>query len=185
MEHLGYTFTNDVSNLTSQIDNHNICFLHAPRELGFKTFFNMLGPMVNPAKPKRQTTGVFSLELARLYQYIFQNDVGKQFTIISLTGSFKLINNEGEKVMHPKDLYLNTVTQEKLYGGETVEEAAKLFVDILEGKGTDAQKNVVIANAAVSIHCVHPDKDLEDCLLLAGESLESGRAFEVFRGLVG
>ncbi len=87
--------------------------------------------------------------------------------------------------MHPKDLYLNTVTQETLYGGETIEEAAKLFIDILEGKGTDAQKNVVIANAAVSIHCVQQDKDLEDCLLLAGESLESGRAYKVFGGLVG
>src|SRR6187549_68488 len=164
LEFFGYKFTNDVNELKRSLDRSNICFMHAPlfhpamknvapirKELGVKTFFNMLGPMVNPAFPKRQLVGVFSLELARKYGYLYQN-TDKQFVIlhsldgydeISLTGDFKYFSNRGERVATPGDLGLPRLTVADLKGGDTVEEAAHVFMRVLEGKGTAAQNAVV------------------------------------------
>ncbi|MCX2745729.1 anthranilate phosphoribosyltransferase [Mangrovivirga sp. M17] len=205
LAHLGYEFTNDESTLKKQIDEAGICFLHAPlfhpamknvapvrKDLGVKTFFNMLGPMVNPASPKKQLTGVFSLELARLYAYLFQQ-TDKDFVVlhaldgydeISLTGDFKAITNTGESIISPKQLGLSKVDAKQIYGGETVESSAKIFIDILEGKGTEAQKEVVLANSAMALKCADDKLSDADAIGKAKESLESGNAYSVLKKLV-
>jgi anthranilate phosphoribosyltransferase len=181
LEALGYQFTNDNDTLKRQLEKSNLCFLHAPlfhpamkavapirRQLGVKTFFNMLGPMVNPSFPKYQMVGVFSLELARLYQYIFQQ-TDKKYAIvhaldgydeISLTGNVKIKTNHWEKVLSPAQLGKKQLTPELLYGGETVADAAKIFTNILENKGTEAQVAAVTANAGLAIHCICPEKPI-------------------------
>ncbi len=173
LEALGYEFTNDEKVLQQQIEDANITFLHAPkfhpamatvapvrRALKMKTFFNMLGPIVNPARPTHQMTGVFSLELARLYHYLFQEEQGKRFAIIygldgydeiSLTDEFVMRDNQGEHLLNPEKLGLPKIKQEEIFGGNTVDEAVEIFKRILKGKGTEAQNNVVCANAAVAI----------------------------------
>lgn len=195
MEHLGIKFSNDRDFLKRSIDEAGICVLHAPlfhpamknvapirRELGVKTFFNMLGPMVNPAFPKNQIVGVFNLELARMYGYLYQN-TDKKFTIIhaldgydeiSLTGNTKTISNTTEGLLSPLDFGVPTLQQEEIAGGETIEESAAIFMNILSGKGTEAQNNVVCANAGMAIATVEglePKSGFEK----AKESLLSGK----------
>ncbi len=205
MEYLGYKFTDNNDLLKRQIDKAGICFLHAPifhpamkavapirRELGIKTFFNMLGPMVNPSNPSSQLVGVFDLELARLYQYIYQRGT-KRFSIIhsidgydeiSLTGPFKMITQNGEKLMTPPDLNLKTLSPEEIAGGHVVEEAAKIFTSVISGNGTEAQNNVVIANAGLALHCFYPEKDVLTCVDMARESLLSGKAEAALKRLL-
>jgi anthranilate phosphoribosyltransferase len=205
LEYLGYQFTNDKDFLTRKIEEAGICFLHAPlfhpamknvgpvrKELGLKTFFNVLGPMVNPAFPRKQLVGVFSLELQRLYGYLYQQS-DKQFVIlhgldgydeISLTGAFKAISNHSEGIYTPEQIGLQTVMASQLSGGDTVADSAKILVDILQNQGTLAQTQAVVANAAMALHCAEPTLPLPDAVLKARESLESGRAYEAFKALV-
>ncbi|MFK7807373.1 MAG: anthranilate phosphoribosyltransferase, partial [Saprospiraceae bacterium] len=205
MEYLGYQFTNNADQLKRQIDKANICFLHAPlfhpamknvapirREIGVKTFFNMLGPMVNPSFPKHQIVGVFSLELQRLYQYLYQQS-DKRFVIlhaldgydeISLTGKVKVITNDSERIQQPEDFGMNQVKQSDLYGGKTVPEAADIFMKILNNKGTEVQNQVVTTNAGMAISCSRPALSLEDSIALAKESLESEKALKAFERLI-
>ncbi len=205
MEQLGYTFTNDKEVLEKQLETSNICFLHAPlfhpamktvapirKALAVKTFFNMLGPLTNPANPKFQCVGVFSLELARLYGYLYQN-TEKQYSIIhaldgydeiSLTGDFKIINNQGENYYTVDELGFTTVNAKDLAGGDTVHDAARIFLEIIEGKGTDIQNNVVLTNAAFGIKTFHPEKSFADCYYEAEESLMGLKAFKSFKNLV-
>ncbi|WP_106794757.1 anthranilate phosphoribosyltransferase [Aquimarina sp. Aq78] len=195
MEHLGIKFSNDKDFLKRSIDEAGICVLHAPlfhpamknvapirRELGVKTFFNMLGPMVNPAFPKNQIVGVFNLELARMYGYLYQN-TDKKFTIIhaldgydeiSLTGNTKTISNTTEGMLSPLDFGVPTLKQEDIYGGDSIEASAAIFMNILSGNGTEAQNNVVCANAGMAIATVEglePKQGFEK----AKESLRSGK----------
>jgi anthranilate phosphoribosyltransferase len=195
MEHLGIKFSNDKDFLKRSIDEAGICVLHAPlfhpamknvapirRELGVKTFFNMLGPMVNPAFPKNQIVGVFNLELARMYGYLYQN-TDKNFTIIhaldgydeiSLTGNTKTISNTTEGMLSPLDFGVPLLKQEDIYGGDSIEASATIFMNILSGKGTEAQNNVVCANAGMAIATVEglePKQGFEK----AKESLLSGK----------
>lgn len=205
MEFLGYRFTDDRDTLRRQLDQANICFLHAPffhpamktvapirRALGVKTFFNMLGPLTNPANPKFQSVGVFSLELARLYTYLYQN-TDKQYSIIhaldgydeiSLTGDFKIINNQGEQYHTVSELGFSPLEPVDLAGGETVEQAAKIFRDIIEGRGTKAQNEVVLSNAAFAIRTFHPEQSFADAYHQAEESLVSGKALSSLNTLV-
>lgn len=205
LEYFGYKFTNDVSELKRSIDRANICFMHAPlfhpamknvapirKELGVKTFFNMLGPMVNPAFPKKQLVGVFSLELARQYGYLYQ-DTDKDFVIlhaldgydeISLTGPFKYFSNKGEQIADPADLGLPNVKYEDLSGGDTVEDSAKIFLNVLEGKGTIQQNAAVVANAGMALYCANQEEGLEKAIALAQESLVSGKALNSFKKLL-
>ena len=205
MEQLGYKFTNNQDVLKKQIEEANICFLHAPlfhpalkivapirKNLGVRTFFNMLGPMVNPAIPEYQLVGVFNLEMARIYNYLLQQ-TGKSFTIIhsldgydeiSLTSDAKVITNEGEKIFTPEDLGKRPVSPDDIHGGNTVEEAAKIFLKILKGEGTWAQNAVVIANAAMALQCIGKYKNYEVCYSIAVESLESGAALQSLNKLV-
>jgi anthranilate phosphoribosyltransferase len=205
MEFLGYTFTNDQDALKRTLDQAGICFIHAPlfnpamktvapirKDLGIKTFFNMLGPMCNPAEPKNQLVGVFSLELARLYAYLYQ-DTNKNYTIlhaldgydeISLTCSFKTFTQQGESLCTVKDLGFDLLNEQDIKGGDTVESSAKIFKDVLTGKGSFAQVNVVLCNAAMAIKTINSLKSFSDCYYEAEESLNSKRAFESFNKLL-
>jgi anthranilate phosphoribosyltransferase len=205
LEYFGYKFTNDVDELKRCLERSNICFMHAPlfhpamknvapirKELGVKTFFNMLGPMVNPAFPKRQLVGVFSLELARQYGYLYQ-DSDKDFVIlhsldgydeVSLTSAFKYFYNEGECVAEPGDLGLPRLKYEDLSGGETVEDSAKIFMQVLEGKGTTAQNAAVIANAGMALFTGHQHQGLPAALDRAREALASGKALQSFKKML-
>jgi len=174
MEQMGYVFSNDSNKLRKELEAANICFLHAPlfhpalksvgpirKNLAMRTFFNMLGPMANPANPAFQLVGVYNLEMARIYNYLLQLG-GRPFTIIhsldgydeiSLTSDTKVITNEGERVMTPEQLGKRMVMAEDISGGNTVEEAAAIFRKILNGEGSWAQNAVVLANAAMALHC--------------------------------
>ncbi|WP_435138652.1 anthranilate phosphoribosyltransferase [Formosa sp. A9] len=204
LEHLGVAFTNDSGFLERCLENAGICILHAPlfhpamknvapirRELGVKTFFNMLGPMVNPAFPKNQLVGVFSLELARLYGYLYQN-TDKNFTIlhaldgydeISLTCDTKVISNGMETMISPEDFGVQQIKQSDIFGGNTIKEAADIFVNILEGNGTKAQNNVVCANAAMAIATVK-GTSISDGFEAAKASLASGEALKRLQTLI-
>ncbi|HWK06649.1 MAG TPA: anthranilate phosphoribosyltransferase [Puia sp.] len=205
MEQLGYKFKNDAGRLRQEVETANICFLHAPlfhpalktvgpirKNLGIRTFFNMLGPMVNPAFPKFQLVGVYNLEMARVYNYLLQQTAGR-FTIIhsldgydeiSLTGDTKVITNEGEKIKTPEELGKRMVNAADIYGGNTVEEAAKLFTKILKVEGSWAQNAVVLANAAMALHCTGTYKSYDEAYGAAVESLESGKAHEALKKLI-
>ncbi len=205
LQHFGYQFTNDKDFLIKKLESCNICFLHAPlfhpamknvapvrKELGVKTFFNMLGPMVNPANPNSQFVGVFSLELARLYGYLYQG-LHKNYTIvhsldgydeISLTGDFKVIDNQGERILQPQDLLADTHPPQALYGGETVAAAAQIVADILDGKGTKAQNEVVIANAIFGLKTAQPHLTIEQAKEKAENSLFGGKAKQAFLKLI-
>lgn len=205
MEYLGVRFTNDNATLSKQLEQAGICFLHAPlfnpamkivapirKELGVKTFFNMLGPMVNPVQPKYQMVGVFSLELSRLYAYLYQ-ETNKQYTIvhdlagydeISLTGDVKTFTNLGESILNLSDLGFEQVTEEALQGGDTVESSAKIFTDVLNGNGTDTQNNVVLCNAALALKTINQGISFADCYYQAEESLLSKKALKSFKKLL-
>ncbi|WP_298543699.1 anthranilate phosphoribosyltransferase [uncultured Aquimarina sp.] len=201
MEHLGIKFSNDKDFLKRSIDEAGICVLHAPlfhpamknvapirRELGVKTFFNMLGPMVNPAFPKNQIVGVFNLELARMYGYLYQN-TDKNFMIIhaldgydeiSLTGSTKTISNNTEGMLTPQDFGVNTLKMEEIVGGDSISASAAIFMKILNGDGTEAQNNVVCANAGMAIATVEELEPIQG-FEKAKESLLSGKGLEALK----
>lgn len=205
MEFLGYKFVNEQDLLKKSLDVAGICFLHAPlfhsamktvapirKELGVKTFFNMLGPMVNPAQPQNQMVGVFSLELARLYAYLYQQSA-KNYTIlhalegydeISLTCDFKTFSNEGEQIYQIESLGFVKIDATTISGGSTVEESAKIFTNVLNGKGTLEQNNVVLSNAAMAIKTIHAHKSFADCFNEAEEALTSGKALAAFTKLI-
>ena len=196
MEKLGLKFTNDIDFLRRSLDKTNICVLHAPlfhpamrnvapirRELGVKTFFNMLGPMVNPAFPVNQMVGVFNLELLRLYGYLYQ-ETDKNYAIvhaldgydeISLTGKTKVITNDSELLFSPNEIGLQQVGESEIFGGNTIDEAARLFKRIIKGKGTNAQNEVVLANAGLAIATANKISHKEG-IELARESLFGGKA---------
>jgi len=205
MEQLGYRFKNDRDNLRREVDTAGICFLHAPlfhpalktvgsirKALGIRTFFNMLGPMVNPAFPATQLVGVYSLEMARIYNYLLQQN-GARFTIlhsldgydeISLTGDTKVITNGGERIYTPEELGKRMVSATDIYGGNTVEEAAKLFTKILKAEGSWAQSSVVLANAAMALNASGRFEDYGKAYEAAVESLESGKAYGALEKLI-
>jgi len=205
LEFFGYKFTNDMDVLKRTLDHANICFLHAPlfhpamknmapirKELGVKTFFNMLGPMVNPSFPNFQMVGVFNLELARQYGYLYQN-TNKNFLIlhsldgydeVSLTGPFKYFSNKGEKVIEPAHLGLPNLKYDDIRGGSTVSESAKIFMDVLEGKGTPAQQSAVVANAGMALYTASQDDGILNAVSRAKEALVSGKALKAFKQLM-
>jgi anthranilate phosphoribosyltransferase len=203
MEKMGIKFTNDADFLEKCIDKAGICVLHAPlfhpamknvgpirKELAVKTFFNMLGPMVNPSFPNNQLVGVFNLELARMYAYLYQN-TNVNFTIlhsldgydeVSLTGPTKIITSTMEGMLNPSDFGIRILAQSEIEGGKTIEESAEIFTNIISGKGTEAQNNVVCANAAMAIATVTKCTP-QDGFELAKESLFSGKAHGVIKKL--
>lgn len=205
LEELGYRFPSDSEKLNEDLEKANICFLHAPnfhpalqsvgalrRSLGLRTFFNLLGPLVNPAKPQFSVIGVYNLEIARIYQYLLQQD-NREFAVvhgmdgydeISLTGDTKIITKSSEEIFSTKDLGFNALTPESIQAGKTASESAKIFRDILEGNGSSEQNAVVLANAAIALHQTKKFGNYEDSLLLAQESLESGKALRSLNRLI-
>jgi anthranilate phosphoribosyltransferase len=205
MEQLGYRFKSDEAALQKEVEEANICFLHAPlfhpalkavgpirKNLGVRTFFNMLGPMVNPANPHYQLVGVYNLEMARIYNYLLQQ-TGKPFTIIhsldgydeiSLTDDTKVITNSGEKILTPEQIGKRMVLPQDIYGGNSVDEAAAIFTKILKGEGSWAQNAVVFANAAIALQCVGTYKNYDEAYNAAVSSLESGKAYSCFQKLL-
>ena len=205
MEKMGYRFKTENDKLKKEVEEANICFLHAPvfhpalktvgpirKNLGVRTFFNMLGPMVNPASPAFQLVGVYNLEMARIYNYLLQQ-TGRAFTIIhgldgydeiSLTNDTKVITASGEKIMTPQQLGKRLVDAHDLQGGNTPEEAAHMFITILKGNGTWAQNAVVLANAAMALNCTGKYPDYDDAYHAAVESLESGKAYMCMEKLI-
>ncbi len=201
MEYLGIKFSNNEDFLKRSIDKAGICVLHAPlfhpamknvapirRELGVKTFFNMLGPMVNPSFPQNQMVGVFNLELLRLYGYLYQN-TDKNYSVvhaldgydeISLTGKTKVISNHSESMFSPEDLGVSQIKQEAIFGGSTVEDAAKIFMNVIKGNGTEAQNNVVCANAGLAIATTKQITHKEG-FEMAKESLHSGKGLKALQ----
>ena len=205
MEQLGYVFTNQSDQLRKELETANICFLHAPlfhpalkvvgpirRNLGVRTFFNMLGPLVNPAAPTTQLIGVYSLEMARIYNYLLQQ-TGKPFTIIhsldgydevSLTNDTKVITAAGERMYSARELGKRQVMPHDLYGGDTLGAAAAIFRSIISGKGTWAQNAVVLANAALALAGTGKYANYEEAYQAAVRSLESGAALQSLETLI-
>jgi len=202
LELLGYKFSNDIEKLKTDLEKGNFCFMHAPlfhpamkhiapvrRALKVQTFFNILGPMVNPSSPKYQVLGVNNLENFNHYKNVYETlDVNYAivnsfdgYDEISLTAEARIATNHKEHVLSPSDFGMKNIQPEKLFGGDTVEEAAKIFVDILKGNGTSEQNNVVIANAALGLNVFYPEKELMNCVEMAKESLLSGKALEKLR----
>jgi anthranilate phosphoribosyltransferase len=205
MEFLGYKFKNHNDQLKKEIEETNFCFLHAPlfhpalkavaqirKNIGFRTFFNMLGPMVNPANPQYQLVGVYNLEMARIYNYLLQQ-TGKPFTIIhgldgydeiSLTNDTKVITQKGEKVLSAEELGRRTVSASDITGGVSVEDAANTFLKILKGRGSWAQNAVVLANSAMALQCTGGYSNYDEAYNAAVESLEGGKAHEKLQKLI-
>ncbi len=205
LERCGVKFTNDEDILKRQLEHAGICFLHAPlfhpamksvapvrKELGVRTFFNLLGPIVNPSRPKYMFLGVYNLEIMRTYNYLLQQTTHDYMLIhgldgydeISLTSDSKMMCRSGEHIYHAEELPFEKVLLSEISGGDSPAEAAGIFMKILSGEGTTAQKNVVIANAGFAIHCSRPGTSLPDCFTLARESLDSGRALNTFNKLI-
>lgn len=204
LEALGYRFTQDTDILRRQLEKFNICFMHAPlfhpalkhvapvrKEMGVKTFFNMLGPLVNPARTSHKMVGVYSLELARVYHYLLQSEK-RQYCIvhsmdgydeISCTSDFKVYTPEGERVIHPRQHEIELVTEQSLSGGATIQEAAAIFSNVMGGKGTREQTEVLALNSAYAIHC-YTQKSVAECLAEAREAILSKRVFELFTKLI-
>jgi anthranilate phosphoribosyltransferase len=205
MEQLGYTFKNEQARLTKEVEEAGICFLHAPlfhpalkavgpmrRNIGVRTFFNMLGPIVNPAQPKFQLIGVYNLEMARIYNYVLQS-LDKSFTLIhsmdgydeiSLTADTKVVTNKGEFIKSAMDLGKRKVLQSDLHGGATVEEAAEIFKNIIQGKGTLEQNAAVLANAAMALQVTGKYEQYELAFDAAEKSLLSGAANDCLQKLI-
>ncbi|MCL4121032.1 UNVERIFIED_CONTAM: hypothetical protein GTU68_022804 [Idotea baltica] len=206
LESFGYNFTNDEGILKEHLEKANICFLHAPKfhpamkavgptrkALALKTFFNMLGPLVNPSSPKNHLLGTFNLEVARLYNYILQEDSTINYGIIhaldgydeiSLTSGFKIFTKQGEQIINPEDLGQKRIQQSEIFGGNNVADAAKIFKTILEGNGTEAQNNVVLTNAAFALKIVDENKSFETAFEEANDSLFGLKAKQTLEKLV-
>lgn len=205
LEYLGVKFSNDETYLKSKIETSGICFLHAPlfhpamhfvgpirKELGLKTFFNMLGPLLNPAKVQKQLTGVYRPEVQDLYNQLFQKTNSNYGIVygtdgydeISLTSEFILECSKGREIIHPEKLGFEKHNQIDLHSGATVEESAQILINILENKGTKAQTEVVLANAATALYIADKNISWQDSLEKAKESLKSGKALKSFKKFV-
>jgi anthranilate phosphoribosyltransferase len=205
LESFGYNFTNKESVLREHLEKANICFLHAPKfhpamkavgptrkALALKTFFNMLGPLVNPSSPKNHMLGTFNLEIARLYNYILQEESVNYGIVhaldgydeISLTSGFKFFTKKGEQIINPEDLGQKRIQQSEIFGGNSIADAAKIFKSILAGNGTEAQNNVVLTNAAFALKIVDEAKSFETAFSEAKDSLFGLKAKQTLEKLL-
>ena len=201
----GVKFTSDHSQLTRSIEECGMAYMHAPfftpammavgpvrKSLQFKTIFNLLGPLVNPCRPQNQLLGTADLTQMRLYTNVYQTlDINygvvnslDGYDEISLTGDFKVATNSTEKIYTPESYNFKRVQMNEIFGGQTAEEAKAIFDNVLMDKATEAQKNVVIANAGFAIHIINQQKSVEDCMAEARESIESGRALATLKKFV-
>ncbi len=205
LKYLGYQFKTTSNELNDELKKYNMCFIHAPlfhptlkrvatqrKELGIRTFFNLLGPLVNPARVKHKYVGVYNKEVGRLYSYVLQNENSNYNIVhsldgydeISLTGAFKTIGNEVEKVHEPVDLEFETLLEKELYGGKTIEEAGRIFLNVLNNKATKAQANVVIVNSAFAMQTYFPGRSIHECISECEETIVSKKASQLFKNLI-
>ncbi|MBH1959674.1 MAG: anthranilate phosphoribosyltransferase [Flavobacteriia bacterium] len=205
LEELGYQFKTSSEDLRADLSKGNICFLHAPlfhpalrsvgplrKGLGLRTFFNILGPLVNPAKPKFSMIGVYSLEIARIYQYLLQKKQENFLLVhaldgydeISLTSDTKIFDKSGEYIFSAQELGFKNISAESIFGGNTKQDAAEIFKSVLEGNGTYEQNSVVLANAAMALKNTEKYGDYKKCMDLATESLESGKALQSLQNII-
>lgn len=205
LEYLGYQFSNDTTKIKKELEEANICYLHAPffhpamkhvgpvrKSLRVRTFFNLLGPMVNPSRPNNQIVGVFNQEVQDLYHQVYKN-LDMNYSIlfnldgydeISLTDNFRAVSPKEDKIYSPDSIGLAKVKAEELFGGNSIKDSAEILTKVLSGEGSTAQTNVVLANTAFGVKCYFPEKTIEDCLSMANESIESGRAIKALKQLV-
>ena len=205
LKYFGHQFKSNPVELNFDLEKHNICFIHAPlfhpslknvapirKSLGMSTFFNLLGPLVNPANPKYRYIGTFNSKIARMYNYILQES-NQEFTIvhsldgydeISLTNETKIYTNTKETLVSSKDFGFTKLQARDLYAGETLEEAAEIFVNVLQNSGTRAQQEVVIANTAMAMNCYLPHLSLNDCIAKSQEAVDSKKAFKLFKNII-
>ena len=205
LNYLGYQFKNNSDDLNKELDKHNICFMHAPlfhpalkivatqrKELGVRTLFNMLGPLVNPARVSHRYVGVYGLDIARLYHYILQQN-NSNYTLvhtldgydeISLTTTFKCISSKYEKTIEPIDLGFKLQNQQSISGGETIKDAADIFLNVLKNECTNEQKNVVLVNSAFAMNCYNPKLSVMECIAVCKETIESKKTYLLFKQLV-
>ena len=205
LEYYGAKFTTDQDVLKTSLDQSGFAYLHAPifnpamknvapvrKNLGVRTFFNVLGPLINPVQPGFQCLGVYNLKMMRLYSYIYQH-LGVKYTIvhsldgydeISLTDSAKITSDTGEFVYTPEELGFKKIEQKALWGGETIKDAADIFMNVLENKATNAQRDAVLVNAAFAIRTCSPHKTIDECAAEAKEALISGNAKKAFIGFL-
>lgn len=205
LNYLGYRFKSQPNELLRELDQYNVCFIHAPlfhpalrhvaiqrKELGRRTFFNMLGPLVNPTNVTHRYIGAYNLEIARLYHYLLQQDHAAYSIVhsfdgydeVSLTSGFRQISKTGERQAKPEELGFSTIAPESIYGGNTIKDAAAIFMNVLNNTSTTEQKNVVIANSALAMNCYRPEKSQAECLEWCRESIESKKAFHLFKHLI-
>jgi anthranilate phosphoribosyltransferase len=205
LEHYGYKFSSDENKIRNEIEKANICYLHAPlfhpamksvapvrKSLKVKTFFNILGPMVNPCRPKNQLIGVFSEEVMNLYNDVYKDtDISycivyclNGYDEISLTGNFRVVSNDSDEILSPEDLNLKRITHDDLFGGNTAREAAEIFNNIINANGNQAHNSVVIANAAMGLKCIYGDKPIGECIEQAQESLLGKKALGALKKLI-
>jgi anthranilate phosphoribosyltransferase len=205
LDSFGYNFSTDQDKLKREYDEVGITFLHAPlfhpalakvapirKGLAVKTFFNLMGPLVNPVQPNFQNLGTYDVKTARLYHYVMQNS-GVQYSIstalagydeISLTSPTKVYNNTGEYILESQDFGLSILTPDQIKGGKSIEENSKIFLSVLEGTSTKSQKEVVLANTALALQTIYPTKSLIECVAIANESLDSKKALNTFQKLM-
>ena len=202
----GVKFTDDIDKLNRCINECGIVYLHAQlfakamkfvgpirKALQFPTCFNLLGPIVNPSKPQCQLLGVANLDQMRLYNNVYQK-IGIDYGIvnsidgydeISLTGDFKVTTNNYERIFKPSDLGFGITKPEELRAGADEKEAKEIFDNVLANTALPAQKNVVLANAAFGIQVLEKGKkDIEECVEIARESIDSGKALDTFKKFV-
>lgn len=205
LKYLGYQFLSSADDLNDHLERSNFCFMHAPlfhpalknvaqirKEIGIRTFFNIMGPLVNPANITAKYVGVFNQETARLYNYHLQNEQIDYMVVhsvdgydeVSLTADIKLLRNTTEKLISPIDLDFPYVTAAELKSGNTIEESALIFVNILEGNGTASQNNVVIANSALAYTCYHPKISYAEAKAICLEVLQSKKAYHQFKNII-
>ena len=204
LEYLDLKFNNDSDKIRKAVDKANICFLHAPlfhpamknvapvrKELGLKTFFNMLGPMVNPSMPEKQVVGVYNLELARIYNYLYQTtDINYNiihsidgYDEISLTNGTKVYSRESEFILGSEDFNLKNIDSKNIIGGKDIKSSSKIFIDVLNGKGSTDQENVVCANASLAI-AISKDVSIIEAFNQAKESIKTKNALKCFNDLI-
>ncbi len=205
MEQHGVRFHSDEDRLRKSLDECNLAYLHAPmfnsamkavatirRDLGVRSFFNMLGPLINPAEPKNQLLGVYNLAMQRMYSYILQRNETNFAVVhsldgcdeISLTAPFKVCATSGERIYTPEELGFTVAKEQELYSGDTIEQAAAIFDSVLEGKSTAAQRGCVVANAAFAINTMSPEKSITESVEIAEETIRSGRALSTFKRFI-
>ena len=205
LKYLGYQFKTNSDELNKELNKHNVCFIHAPlfhpalknvatqrKEFGVKTFFNMLGPLVNPANINYKYIGVYGLDIARLYNYILQLDYSNYCIVhsldgydeVSLTSPFKYISNSTEKIISPELLGFKKLAEEDIFGGITIKDNATIFLNVLQNQCTNPQKNVIVANSALAMNGFHPNKTIEECISICNETIESKSAYNLFKQLI-